>query len=263
MKTEDKKKSNGLIWIILLVIVAVCVWAGSAAFIRGLYPDSLAKSAQFGDMFGAINALFSGLALGGVVVAIFLQSRDLELQREEMSGQTDQFEAQREEMAAQVEFMYQQSLTMIRQRSQDGFFQLLRNLNDIIADMQLGGVRGRASFKKAMSHYEGYVQTRRNKGDKKATHLAIGDLFHNLGDNLNQYLGFMEVLLVYVKSQDDKDRPRYIDIVLANMTVHETRLLQMISNMEEPVYIDLKHLFKEFGLHQPAAARAVIRNSSA
>ena len=40
---------------------------------------------QFGDSFGAINALFSGLALGGVIVAIWLQSRELELQREEMS----------------------------------------------------------------------------------------------------------------------------------------------------------------------------------
>ena len=37
-----------------------------------------------GDMFGSINALFSGFALCGVIYAIFLQRKELELQREEL-----------------------------------------------------------------------------------------------------------------------------------------------------------------------------------
>lgn len=42
------------------------------------------KSNQFGGMFGGIGALFSGLALAGVVVAIKMQKEELELQREEL-----------------------------------------------------------------------------------------------------------------------------------------------------------------------------------
>jgi|SRR5947209_724490 len=42
------------------------------------------ERAYFGEMFGAVNTLFSGLALAGVVYAIFLQRRDLELQRREL-----------------------------------------------------------------------------------------------------------------------------------------------------------------------------------
>lgn len=38
----------------------------------------------FGDMFGAVNTLFSGLAFAGVIYAIFLQSQELELQRKEL-----------------------------------------------------------------------------------------------------------------------------------------------------------------------------------
>lgn len=38
----------------------------------------------FGDTFGGINALFSGLALGGIVTAIFMQKSELALQREEL-----------------------------------------------------------------------------------------------------------------------------------------------------------------------------------
>ena len=42
-------------------------------------------SGVFGDMFGVANALFSGLALGGVVLAIILQNSELRLQREELA----------------------------------------------------------------------------------------------------------------------------------------------------------------------------------
>ncbi|BDA80155.1 hypothetical protein LPTSP3_g30850 [Leptospira kobayashii] len=37
-----------------------------------------------GDMFGAINALFSGLALAGIIYTIYLQHEELKLQREEL-----------------------------------------------------------------------------------------------------------------------------------------------------------------------------------
>jgi hypothetical protein len=39
----------------------------------------------FGDMYGGLNALFSGAALLGVVVAILLQREELQLQRQEPS----------------------------------------------------------------------------------------------------------------------------------------------------------------------------------
>lgn len=39
---------------------------------------------QVGDMFGGVNALFSGLALAGVVTAVTLQSKELQLQRQEL-----------------------------------------------------------------------------------------------------------------------------------------------------------------------------------
>lgn len=38
----------------------------------------------FGDMFGSINALFSGLALAGIIITILLQRQELELQRQEL-----------------------------------------------------------------------------------------------------------------------------------------------------------------------------------
>ena len=39
----------------------------------------------FGDMFGVVNSLFSGLAFAGVIYTIFLQHKELSLQREELT----------------------------------------------------------------------------------------------------------------------------------------------------------------------------------
>jgi len=42
------------------------------------------KSAAFGDTFGFINSLFSGLALAAIIFTIYLQKNELELQRKEL-----------------------------------------------------------------------------------------------------------------------------------------------------------------------------------
>ncbi len=65
-----------LIAVSLLVLSASCALAVFLAF-----PD-WASRASFGDMFGAVNALLSSLALAGVVVTVLLQSEELGLQRQ-------------------------------------------------------------------------------------------------------------------------------------------------------------------------------------
>ena len=70
--------------IIILAVVAIIgiqIAMGFAAYM--LLPDWVTRG-QFGDMFGVVNTLFSGLAFAGVIYAILLQREDLTLQREEL-----------------------------------------------------------------------------------------------------------------------------------------------------------------------------------
>lgn len=55
---------------------------------------------QFGDMFGAITSLFTGLAFAGAILAVRLQSQELAMQREEMALQREEMAASRAELAA-------------------------------------------------------------------------------------------------------------------------------------------------------------------
>lgn len=52
-----------------------------------------ADRGSFGEMFGAVNALFSGLAFAGVICAILLQREDLALQRTELQLTREQHAA--------------------------------------------------------------------------------------------------------------------------------------------------------------------------
>src|SRR5688572_15202617 len=65
------------------VMAMVAIWAIAGRLRYGRHPDWPTRG-QFGDMFGAINALFSSLALIGVVVAVWIQKEELKLQRREL-----------------------------------------------------------------------------------------------------------------------------------------------------------------------------------
>lgn len=69
--------------VIEIFLAVVVLWVATPFVLIKLYP-TLAERGLAGDAFGVINALFSGLAFAGVIVAIFLQREELELQRHEI-----------------------------------------------------------------------------------------------------------------------------------------------------------------------------------
>jgi hypothetical protein len=53
---------------------------------------------QFGDMFGAVNSLFSGLAFAGLIFTILLQRREFARRRRELVLQRQELALTREEL---------------------------------------------------------------------------------------------------------------------------------------------------------------------
>lgn len=73
--------NNKLLGIIIIGIVLV--WALSG-LLTMVYLDEWSHRGTFGDLFGAINSLFSGLALAGLVYSIYSSRQEIQLQREEI-----------------------------------------------------------------------------------------------------------------------------------------------------------------------------------
>ncbi|MFE8711582.1 putative phage abortive infection protein [Aeromonas allosaccharophila] len=76
----------------------------------------------FGDVFGSLNTLFSGLAFAGIIVSIRLQSKELEETRNEMKRQSEQFT--------------KQSVVLNKQNFESTFFQMLSFNNQIRAGVE-------------------------------------------------------------------------------------------------------------------------------
>lgn len=76
---------------------------------------------QFGDLFGSVNALFSGLAFAGLVITIIQQRHDLQLQRQA----NDQSKKE----------LNQQNETMKKERFENTFFKMLEVQQSIVNDL--------------------------------------------------------------------------------------------------------------------------------
>ena len=118
------------ILIFLIFLVVFFLWIGSYFLISKYISDSPEIKGQFGDSFGAVNALFSGLAFAGLIITILLQRKDLQYQRTaieqtnvEMKNQTKEFDIQ--------------NSTLKRQQFENTFFELLRMLQTITDDLSL------------------------------------------------------------------------------------------------------------------------------
>lgn len=81
---------------IVLVVQAVAGWAIWRVFGRQ-------DAGTFGDMFGAVNATFSGLAFAALVYTLHLQRRELALQRQELADTRAELAKQARAQADQAE----------------------------------------------------------------------------------------------------------------------------------------------------------------
>jgi hypothetical protein len=82
MKSNQKEgnSNKGLIIVAIAALLFVIgLWLITYFTLKGQN-----ERGTFGDMFGSVNALFSGLAFAGIILTILLQSRELSLQRQEL-----------------------------------------------------------------------------------------------------------------------------------------------------------------------------------
>src|ERR1039458_9822328 len=84
-------------------VFAGLLWGANWFFVVCYFHDD-AKQGQFGDMFGAVNALFTALAFAGLIYTVLLQRDQLALQQQEIieSGVTQKALVQ-EQIVAQRE----------------------------------------------------------------------------------------------------------------------------------------------------------------
>ena len=97
-----KQKKESYIGIVIGGIVSVIVigglWYFSYVSLKDLTEN---ERGTFGEMFGGVNALFSGFALAGIIFTILLQRKELSYQREELKETRLEFKIQNKTLKIQ------------------------------------------------------------------------------------------------------------------------------------------------------------------
>ena len=114
-KDKSSKKQVSIKTIIWFATIIVVVFWSVNFLLLKLEAN---ERGVFGDMFGAVNSLFSGLAFAGIIITIFLQSKELKLQRKELKKTKKEFKIQ--------------NTTLRLQRFENTFFSMLSLHHDIV-----------------------------------------------------------------------------------------------------------------------------------
>jgi hypothetical protein len=188
-----------------------------------------AGAGEFGDMFGGLNALFSGFAFVGLIYAILLQRRELQLQREELEDTRAELKGQKDQLEAQ-------NRTLLRQTFDNAFFQLLGLHHQIVnaIDRREGSAdadaiqQGRDCF---VFYYS--ALRRRLQGDPRFTvgatreniRIAYNELYNEFQADIGHYFRNLYNIVKFVDRSQIEDKRTYTNLIRAQLSSHELLML--------------------------------------
>ena len=234
---QKKSKFNAtniiIIAFISVIVVWLLFWGGIDMFI-----SDCTDRGTFGDKFGAVNALFSGLAFAGLIATLFYQKEELKLQREELQQTREELKGQREEFE-------EQNKTLKRQRFENTFFNMLslqqeitNNLfyqyeKEIDGHINLCTYKGREIFKEiyefAQFTYEGLIYPK-NTGLKlileKNGYTAYTKVFDT--NRFDHYFRHLYRIFKYIDTTNlinDEERYEYACIIRSQLSDYELIML--------------------------------------
>lgn len=137
-----------------IVGAVVLVFVLYGAFVFGLSHHNVAvidldKAAAFGDSFGVMTSIFSGLAFVGLIITILMQQKQLQLQSTELGLQRTELALTREELAKSATSQADQTKEM----KLSAELNAVSTLAQIYDERSLGGKRGGTYEAEAASKY--------------------------------------------------------------------------------------------------------------
>jgi hypothetical protein len=216
-ETEEKAAP---VWVILLVfIIVIFLFVGNLFF--GLNFNSLAEAGQFGDMFGAVNAMFSGLAFAGVCYAIILQRNEIKIARSEIRYTRIIMEEQKENIK-------KQNISIQTKSFEDTFFRMLEFLTGITDKIRLETVivssqrmvSGKESFTILLKRLRRKLEIEVRPFDE-----YYEDFYRENNAILGHYFRFLFNVMNFIDNSEIENKEFYAKIVRAQLSDDEVAVL--------------------------------------
>lgn len=254
----------------LLVISLFVIWI-LLVFALAPHMKDFAGIGTFGDAFGVINALFSGLALAAVAVTLWLSLKQLKVQQAELKQNTEAVEGSRDQLKIHNDFLEKQSV-------QNQFFQMLESWQNITHNLefrprdQLENVIGRVAIVKAAEELlqilsikaimqDGKIQKtddqdmefRRELINNAYTTVAMREAFH-LG---NYFRLFYHIIRMINKSTalEKEEKRDLVRVLRAHLS--EAELVMLLYNCVTPYGEKLRIFVEDYDLLQNLGEHAI------
>lgn len=195
-------QDNKIVKLPYLITLLIVIWAVGGLIVFLAYRDPNDRG-TFGDMFGTINALFSGLAFAGIIYTIFLQRIELRYQRNEIAKSTAELAGQKEQMTIQ--------------RFEHSFFSLLSIQNEIVSNVDYNSVKGRMVFYKLHSDLHNYYS------DSKDEVAAFSKLYSNYHYVIEHYSRNLITIVRFVNSSElcADEKRKYVGFLKSQISSYE------------------------------------------
>jgi hypothetical protein len=254
LEFETSSSTNVESWwpLIIACCVVAILWATSAIL---LWP--VRNRGEFGDMFGAVNALFSGLAFAGLIFTMHVQRKELSMQRQELALQRHELAASREVMKEQQGSLASQAQTLQDQRFEGTLFSLLdshlRAVDSIYYSRHLD-VRftGRAAIEAVVADafQVAYAYASSLRGDEEDNEkdilAAISRHLSGFYATNSSFFTGLEVMLHFVGDSTHSDKARYLVLLNSQLSLRDHQLLMLIALGEK--HRNVRALINKFGL---------------
>ena len=186
----------------------------------------------FGDTFGALNTLFSGLAFLGIIVSIYLQSKELTETRSEIKAQGNQFSLQ--------------TKVFHKQAFENTFFQMLSLHNEILKGIEIRDqlkFPGRDAFDKIYGILKS--DSIMSSGNERHINSAYMKMYNRFQNEIGHYFRNLYNILKFIQNSDVEDKKMYSNLLRAQLSSNELAVL-FYNGLSEMGKDKFKPLMEEF-----------------
>ncbi|HCW07129.1 MAG TPA: hypothetical protein DGG95_07175 [Cytophagales bacterium] len=234
-------------------LVIVAIWISTPFILIKFVSTDFMKLGQVGDLFGTLNALFSGITIAGLIITIIKQQEEIETSRKEFKEQKELLQRHHDEQKDQARKLFDEQKEQIQtnfneekerlqkqiiiqklERFDNTFFKMIDLHNKIIDNLE-----------RKRNEFEAFCNSKYNliwhvndikeleeefqKRIRPSADIVFGHYVQNL----------IEILRMICKKRTEEGRSKYLNILFAQFTQYERQFLFYYFNIYPPEKFEL------------------------
>ncbi len=246
MPERKETASAPLFPVVIALLFAAALWAGNLYYGLKL---GLNERGLFGDMFGAVNSVFSGFAFVGVIYAIFLQRHEISIAKAEIAYTKTILDEQQKQLSLQNQETKKQAF-------ESTYFQMVRLFTDITNQIDLQRVENMVPVvTRGKDVFPVFLGRLRKTYNPPAKALYGGHEFDSAYDafyerhntELGHYFRMLYNIVNFIDGADIENQKFYAKILRAQLSDAEVAIL-FYNGLSKHGIKKFKPLIERYGL---------------